>query len=136
MDLNGLVLNICILNISSYVITWFFAIYLNLGPLQLFAIFCFLQGFNGILQTYFLPIKFLAGLREKLDDYRIWGIGILTLFAGPINVSLLAGRFGWPVGIGIGLGSFLVAPLMYDLWSSYKFGLKSAWSKLLQANNK
>jgi hypothetical protein len=118
MDINGLALDMCILYISSYAITWFFAIYLNLGPLQLFAIFCFLQGFNGILQTYILPIKFLAELRKKMQDYRIMGIAILALLVGPINVSLLAGRFGWPIGIGIGLGSFLVAPLVYNLWSS------------------
>lgn len=133
MDINALVLNMFILYISSYAITWFFAIYLNLGPLQLFAIFCILQGFNGILQTYILPMKFLAEIREKMYDYRIMGIAIVALLVGPINVSLLAGRFGWPIGIGIGLGSFLMAPLVYDLYT--RFELKSAWSKLLQANN-
>ena len=123
----------CILYISSYAITWFFAIYLNLGPLQLFAIFCFLQAFNGILQTYILPIKFLEELREKIHDYRIMGIAVLALLVGPINVSLLAGRFGWPIGIGIGLGSFLVAPLVYNLWVHME--IKSAWSKLAITKN-
>jgi len=75
-----------------------------------------------------MPIKFLAELRDKLNDYRIWGIAILALFVGPINIHLLAGRFGWPTGIGIGLGSFLVAPLVYNLFSH--MGVKSAWSKL------
>jgi hypothetical protein len=118
MNIEYLVLNIGILSISSYIITWFFSIYLRLNPWQLFFIFAGLNFFNAVLQTYLFPFRVLANAQQDIGKFKIFGIGIFALLTGTLNLGLLASRFDWPMALLIGLSSFLVGPLVYgSLWA-------------------
>lgn len=118
MNITLLLLDIGILSLSSYIITWFFAIYLRLNPWQLFFIFAGLNFFNAVLQTYLFPFRVLATAHQDVGKYQIFGIGIFALLTGTLNLGLLASRFDLPMALLIGLSSFLVGPLVYGaLWA-------------------
>jgi hypothetical protein len=118
MNILFLLLDIGILFISSYIITWFFAIYLRLNPWHLFFVFAGLNFFNAVLQTYLIPFRILANAHHDVESYQIFGIGIFALFTGTVNLGLLASRFDWPTALLIGISSFLVGPLVYGtVWA-------------------
>lgn len=115
MRLEYLVLDIGILSISSYIITWFFAIYLRLSAIQLFFVFLGFNAFNSILQTYLLPFRYLKKLHDEIEEVQLFGFAIFAFFTGVLNLGLLLTRFDWLTSLGIGLGSFLGGPLFYGV---------------------
>lgn len=121
MNVGFVVLNISILFISSYVITWFFAVYLMLNPWELFMIFAGLNFFNSLLQTYFFPFRVISKAYKEIAQIQLYGIAIFGLLTGVLNLGILANRFDWPTAIMIGVGSSLVGPIVYaTLWKLLK----------------
>jgi len=121
MNVGFVVLNISILLISSYVITWFFAVYLMLNPWELFMIFAGLNFFNSLLQTYFFPFRVISKAYKEIAKIQLYGIAIFGLLTGVLNLGILANRFDWPTAILIGVGSSLIGPIVYaSLWKLLK----------------
>ena len=121
MNIPFLLLDITILFISSYVITWFFAVYMHLNPLELFMIFAGLNFFNSVLQTYLIPFRYVNEARKELSSVQIFGFAIFGLLTGVTNLGILAYRFGLPVALLIGAGGFFVGPIVYAaLWAALK----------------
>lgn len=108
-----LLLDIGILYISSFIITWFFAIYLNLNPFELFLIFSCLNFFNSVLQTYLFPFRLIANAYNELGEYKLYGIAVFGLFTGVVNLGLLLHRFDLLTVLFICLGCFLFGPVLY-----------------------
>ena len=121
MNIPFLLLDITILFISSYVITWFFAVYLYLNPVELFFIFAGLNFFNSVLQTYLIPFRLVNEARKELSTVQISGFAIFGLLTGVTNIGILAYRFGFPVALLIGAGGFFVGPIVYAaLWAALR----------------
>jgi len=118
MNIPFLLVDITILFISSYIITWFFAIYLHLNPIQLFLIFAGLNFFNSVLQTYLIPFRLIDEARKELSTVQIFGFAIFGILTGVSNIGILAYRFGFPIALLIGAGGFFVGPIVYAaLWA-------------------
>lgn len=84
-------------------------------------IFAGLNFFNSVLQTYLIPFRIVNEARKELSTVQIFGFAIFGLLTGVTNIGILAYRFGWPIGLGIGLGSFLIGPIVYAaLWEALK----------------
>lgn len=118
MNVSFFILDISVLFISSYIITWFFAIYLKLNPFELFMVFAGLNFFNSVLQTYLIPFRFIANAHKELANIQLYGIAIFGLVTGVTNLGMLASRFNWSTALLIGLGGFFVGPIVYAaLWN-------------------
>lgn len=100
---------------SSVLLTWFFVSYLALNAWTVFLVFCFINAFNGVLQTYLLPLRYLDTLRQELNGVKLFGLVSLTLLIGNFNLWILASRFGWLQACAIGFGSAIIGPVIYGL---------------------
>jgi hypothetical protein len=118
--MNTIILNICILYISSYIITWFVVEFLNLSALYAFVIFCLLNTINGFLQTYLFPLRYLEKIRKSLDNKYIYGTISLGLLVGPLNLMLLIKHYGIGTGLFVGIVSSGLSPLVYGFLNSVK----------------
>ena len=99
--------------ISSYIITWVFAIYLQLNYWTLFILFSFLIYANILLQSILFPLKVLQQLRNQLSSVRIAGFAIFGVLTGFTNIGILAQRFGWLPALGLCVGVSFIGPALF-----------------------
>lgn len=119
MNWTFIALDVVILMLSSYVVSWFFAIYLRLNYWTLFSLFSFLVFANVWLQSILFPLKIIKQLRDELSTVRIAGFAIFGFLTGVTNVGILAQRFNWLPALGLCIGVSFVGPAIFAaVWQS------------------
>jgi len=119
MNWTFIAFNVVILMLSSYVVTWFFAIYLRLNYWTLFSLFSFLIFANVWLQSLLFPLKIINQLRYELSTVRIAGFAIFGFLTGVTNIGILAQRFNWLPALGLCIGVSFVGPAVFAaVWQS------------------
>ena len=119
MNWTFIAFNVVILMLSSYVVTWFFAIYLRLNYWTLFSLFSFLIFANVWLQSLLFPFKIINQLRHELSTVRIAGFAIFGFLTGVTNIGILAQRFNWLPALGLCIGVSFVGPAIFAaVWQS------------------
>lgn len=119
MNWTFIAFNVVILMLSSYVVTWFFAIYLRLNYWSLFTLFSFLIFANVWLQSLLFPLKIINQLRHELSSVRIAGFAIFGFLTGVTNVGILAQRFNWLPALGLCIGVSFIGPAIFAaVWQS------------------
>jgi hypothetical protein len=119
MNWTFIALDVVILMLSSYVVTWFFAIYLRLNYWTLFSLFSFLIFANVWLQSLLFPFKIINQLRHELSTVRIAGFAIFGFLTGVTNIGILAQRFNWLPALGLCIGVSFVGPAIFAaVWQS------------------
>jgi hypothetical protein len=119
MNWTFIAFNVVILMLSSYVVTWFFAIYLRFNYWTLFSLFSFLIFANVWLQSLLFPFKIINQLRHELSTVRIAGFAIFGFLTGMTNIGILAQRFNWLPALGLCIGVSFVGPAIFAaVWQS------------------
>lgn len=119
MNWTFIAFNVVILMLSSYAVTWFFAIYLRLNYWSLFTLFSFLIFANVWLQSLLFPLKIIKKLRDELSSVRIAGFAIFGFLTGVTNVGILAQRFNWLPALGLCIGVSFIGPAIFAaVWQS------------------
>ena len=119
MNWTFIALDVVILMLSSYVVTWFFAIYLRLNYWTLFSLFSFFVFANVWLQSLLFPFKIIKQLRDELSTVRIAGFAIFGFLTGVTNIGILAQRFNWLPALGLCIGASFVGPAVFAaVWQS------------------
>jgi hypothetical protein len=119
MNWTFIAFNVVILMLSSYVVTWFFAIYLRFNYWTLFSLFSFLIFANVWLQSLLFPFKIINQLRHELSTVRIAGFAIFGFLTGVTNIGILAQRFNWLPALGLCIGVSFVGPAIFAaVWKS------------------
>jgi hypothetical protein len=119
MNWTFIAFNVVILMLSSYAVTWFFAIYLHLNYWTLFSLFSFLIFANVWLQSLLFPLKIINQLRNELSTVRIAGFAIFGFLTGVTNIGILAQRFNWLPALGLCIGVSFVGPAVFAaVWKS------------------
>jgi hypothetical protein len=95
IDIKKVTLTFLVLSVTSFVVTWYFAIYMRLDYYQLLGIFTLLIFANNLLLDYLFPLQKLKGLIDSLGFLRIFGYVFYGTSAAFINVMTIASRFGW-----------------------------------------
>lgn len=95
IDIKKVTLTLLVLSVTSFVITWYFAIYLNLDYYHLMGVFTLLIFLNNMLLDYLFPLQKLKELIDSLGFLRIFGYVFYGTSAAFINIMTIASRFGW-----------------------------------------
>ena len=95
IDIKKVTLTLLVLSVTSFVVTWYFAIYMHLDYYQLLGVFTLLIFANNLLLDYLFPLQKLKELIDSLGFLRIFGYVFYGTSAAFINVMTIASRFGW-----------------------------------------
>lgn len=95
IDIKKVTLTLLVLSVTSFVVTWYFAIYMHLDYYQLLGVFTLLIFANNLLLDYLFPLQKLKDLIDSLGFLRIFGYVFYGTSAAFINVMTIASRFGW-----------------------------------------
>lgn len=94
IDIKKVTLTLLVLSVTSFVVTWFFAVYLHLDYYHLMGVFTVLLFLNNMLLDYLFPLQKLKDLIDSLGFLRIFGYVFYGTSAAFINVMTIASRFG------------------------------------------
>lgn len=125
MNDSTIFVDLIILYIGYFLITWFVVNYLGLDAWKTFAVFSVLNAFNGVLQTFLLPLHYLEEIRKTISTVNLFGAVSLGLLVGQINIGILWNKFGLQTALLIAFGSVAFAPLLYWIIESVKNARRS-----------
>lgn len=95
IDIKKVTLTLLVLSVTSFVVTWYFAIYLHLDYYHLMGVFTVLIFLNNLLINYLFPLQKLKELIDSLSFLRIFGYVFYGTSAAFVNIMTLVSRFGW-----------------------------------------
>jgi hypothetical protein len=95
IDIKKVTLTFLVLSVTSFVVTWYFAIYLHLDYYHLMGVFTVLIFLNNLLINYLFPLQKLKELIDSLSFLRIFGYVFYGTSAAFVNIMTLVSRFGW-----------------------------------------